>query len=155
MSAHRFLVLNGPNLAALGHRQPEIYGNAGMDCVPDLVRQLVHPADGDIELVFFQSNSEGELIDRLEKARSESMDGVIFNAGAYTHTSLALADCLAWIKLPCVEVHISNVFARTADPIRQQSYLARHCIGVVAGFGLTSYALAVQALLFHKKSQQS
>ena len=76
-----------------------------------------------------------------------------FNAGAHTHTSLALADCLAWIGVPCVEVHISNVFARTEDPIRQQSHMAKKCIGVISGFGLASYALAVLALVRHIREQ--
>lgn len=153
MASYRFLVLNGPNLGALGQRQPDIYGHEGMEAVPDLVRDALGPAADDVELVFFQSNHEGELIDRLEQARKEGMDGVVFNAGAYTHTSLALADCLAWIGIPCVEVHISNVFARTAEPLRQQSHMAKQCIGVVAGFGLGSYVLAVQALLLHRNRQ--
>ena len=96
------------------------------------------------------------FIDRLEKTRENGpghADGVAFNAGAYTHTSLALADCLAWIGVPCVEVHISNVFARTEDPIRQQSHMAKKCIGVISGFGLASYALAVLALVRHIREQ--
>ena len=132
---YRILVLNGPNLGALGRRQPEIYGREGLE--------------------FFQSNHEGALIDRLEQARAEGVDGVAFNAGALTHTSLALADCLAWIGLPCVEVHVSNVFARTEDPIRRHSYMAKQCLGVVSGFGLASYALAVQALVFHLNRKHS
>lgn len=149
MPACRILVLNGPNLGALGRRQPEIYGHEGLDAVPGLVRELLGTAADEVELIFFQSNHEGALIDRLEQARAEGLDGVAFNAGAFTHTSLALADCLAWIRLPCVEVHVSNVFARTEDPIRQHSYMAKHCLGVVSGFGLGSYALAVQALVLH------
>lgn len=147
--SYRFLVLNGPNLGALGQRQPEIYGHQGMGSVPGLVHSMLGAAASNVTLEFFQSNHEGELIDRLEKARIEGIHGVVFNAGAYTHTSLALADCLAWIGLPCVEVHISNVFARTQEPVRQHSYMAKHCIGVISGFGLASYALAVMALLQH------
>lgn len=146
---YRFLVLNGPNLGALGQRQPEIYGHQGMGSVPDLVSSMLGPIAANVDLEFFQSNHEGEIIDRLEKAHADRVHGVILNAGAYTHTSLALADCLAWIKLPCVEVHISNVFARTQDPIRQHSYMAKHCLGVISGFGLASYALAVAALVQH------
>ena len=144
---YRILVLNGPNLGALGQRQPEIYGNQGLDAIPGLVRRLL--GENVVNLEFFQSNHEGALIDRLEQARLEGVDGVAFNAGALTHTSLALGDCLAWIGVPCVEVHVSNVFARTQDPIRQRSFMAKHCLGVVSGFGLASYALAVQALVFH------
>lgn len=147
MKPYTVLVLNGPNLGALGHRQPEIYGHEGMDCVPAQVENLLG-GSGRVVLEFFQSNSEGALIDRLEAARREGVDGVVLNAGAYTHTSLALADCLAWIGLPCVEVHLSNVLAR-GDAIRQKSYIGRHVIGVVAGFGIMSYALGVQALVQH------
>lgn len=147
MKTYTVLILNGPNLGALGHRQPEIYGHDGMDCVPEQVQSLLgHTAR--VELEFFQSNSEGALIDRLEAAREAQVDGVVLNAGAYTHTSLALADCLAWIALPCVEVHLSNVLARGED-IRQKSYIGRHVIGVIAGFGIMSYALGVQALVQH------
>ncbi|QJT08093.1 type II 3-dehydroquinate dehydratase [Oceanidesulfovibrio marinus] len=143
-----FLILNGPNLGHLGKRQPEIYGATGLDAVPGQVQTLMGDAAGDIQLDFFQANSEGALIDRLEQAYEARTDGVVFNAGAYTHTSLALADCLAWVKLPCVEVHISNIWARS-EPLRHQSYIGRHAVGVIAGFGIMSYALAVQALYHH------
>lgn len=149
----RILVMNGPNLGALGERQPEIYGSQGMDALPGLVRGVCGSAADDVELVYFQSNHEGELIDRLEAARREGMDGVVLNAGAFTHTSLALADCLAWIGLPCVEVHISNVFGRTDQPLRRQSLIGGQVIGVIAGFGITGYALAVAALIQQKAHQ--
>lgn len=155
MPAYRILVLNGPNLGALGQRQPEIYGHQGLDAVPGLVRQVLGPTADDVALEFFQSNHEGDLVDRLEQARTEGVDGVAFNAGAFTHTSLALADCLAWIGLPCVEVHVSNVFARTEDPVRRHSFMARHCLGVISGFGLGSYALAVQALVLYLNRKHS
>jgi 3-dehydroquinate dehydratase-2 len=145
--AYRILIMNGPNLGALGIRQPEIYGPQGMDAVPGLVLALLGPRADQAQLNFFQSNHEGVLLDRLEQAHHEGQDGIVFNAGAYTHTSLALADCLAWIRVPCVEVHISNVFAREA--VRQQSMLARHTVGVISGFGVLGYALAVQALVHH------
>lgn len=148
MPPRRLLVMNGPNLGALGVRQPEIYGTQGMEVVPGLVERLLGEASQDVRLEFFQSNHEGALIDRLELAREQGIDGIILNAGAFTHTSLALADCLAWIGLPCVEVHLSNVLAR-AHPLRQQSLLGRHVIGMIAGFGILGYALAVQALVQH------
>jgi 3-dehydroquinate dehydratase-2 len=147
MAKLKILVMNGPNLGHLGQRQPEIYGLRGMEALPALLEQVLGAAAKDLELDYFHSNSEGALIDRLEKARDEGVAGVAFNAGAYTHTSLALADCLAWIGVPCVEVHLSNVLARTEEPLRQQSFLGKNCIGVIAGFGLASYALAVQALV--------
>ncbi len=141
----KILIVNGPNLKALGLREPQIYGKQGMDEVPTLVKNMVQEP---VELIFFQSNSEGALIDRLELARDENISGIVLNAGAYTHTSLALADCLAWIGIPCVEVHISNVLARE-EKIRQTSMIGSQVIGVIAGFGITSYALGVQALVQH------
>lgn len=143
-----FVVINGPNLGFLGQRQPEIYGSAGMDALPGLVDRLLGADARHICLTQFQSNSEGALIDRLEEAWKARTDGLIVNAGAFTHTSLALADCLAWIKIPCVEVHLSNVHARQSS-LRHTSLIARHCIGAIAGFGIMSYALAVQALWEH------
>ena len=149
MAQCKILILNGPNLGHIGKRQPEIYGSQTMDDVESMVRKMMgEDADG-IVISHFQSNSEGGLIDRLEKAREEGVDGVVFNAGAYTHTSLAIADCLAWIGIPCVEVHISNIWARTDQPLRQQSIMGGQCIGVIAGFGIMGYALAVQALHEH------
>ena len=153
MSKYRILVLNGPNLGFLGRRQPEIYGNKGMDALPGLLEELMGESAREVELLFFQANGEGELIDRLESAYKDGVHGVAFNAGAYTHTSLALADCLAWIKIPCVEVHLSNVWARS-EPLRHKSLMAPSCIGVVAGFGMDSYALAVLALYRHLEQNQ-
>lgn len=147
MSIPSILVANGPNLGALGVRQPEIYGSTGIDALPSLVAKLLGQQSR-VNLLFFQSNHEGALIDRLEEARTQGTNGIVLNAGALTHTSLALADCLAWINVPTVEVHISNVLARD-EAIRQQSYIGRHVIGVIAGFGIASYALAVQALMLH------
>ena len=149
---YSILVLNGPNLGPLGVRQPEIYGTSGMDVVPKQVAEILGPyGDSKVVLDFDQKNGEGELIDRLEVAKRVGVHGIVFNAGAYTHTSLAIADCLAWIKIPTVEVHLSNLWARP-ESIRHQSFMARQAIGVVAGFGIRSYALAVQALYLHLES---
>lgn len=148
MAGYNILILNGPNLGALGKRQPEIYGNSTMDIVPELLEKVLGENTHRVSLEFYQNNSEGKLIDRIEQAREEGVDGIVLNAGAYTHTSLALADCLAWIELPVVEVHLSNVLARS-EPLRQKSFIGRHVIGVIAGFGMMSYALAVQALFQH------
>jgi len=144
---YRILILNGPNLGTLGIRQPEIYGQQGMDAVSGLVLTVLGARSEQVQLDFFQSNHEGALLDRLEQAHHARQDGIVLNAGAYAHTSLALADCLAWIRIPCVEVHISNVFAR--ETLRQQSMLARHTVGLISGFGILGYALAVQALVHH------
>lgn len=146
MSKLKILVMNGPNLGHIGKRQPEIYGTLTMDDLPGMLEGVMGAAASGVELVHFHSNSEGELIDRLERAREEGVNGIVFNAGAYTHTSLAIADCLAWIGLPCVEVHLSNIWARTDQPLRQRSLMGERCIGVIAGFGILGYALAVQAL---------
>lgn len=150
MTNCRILVLNGPNLGYIGQRQPEIYGTLGMDALGAMVEDVLgQEAAARIELSTFQANGEGQLIDRLEQAWRDKIDGVAFNAGAYTHTSLALADCLAWIGIPCVEVHLSNVLARSDQPLRQQSLMGRSCLGVIAGFGMMSYGLAVSALWQH------
>jgi 3-dehydroquinate dehydratase-2 len=146
MDKLKILIMNGPNLGHIGTRQPEIYGSKTMDDMPGLLSQVMGGKGEEVVLEHFQSNSEGALIDRLEQAREQGVDGVVFNAGAYTHTSLALADCLAWIGIPCVEVHISNIWARTDQPLRWQSLMGERCVGVIAGFGILGYALGVQAL---------
>ncbi|GFK94531.1 3-dehydroquinate dehydratase [Fundidesulfovibrio magnetotacticus] len=149
MTNCRILVVNGPNLGNLGVREPEIYGSLGMDALPGMVESVLGQKASRIELSHYQGNGEGQIIDRLEAARKDGVDGLALNAGAYTHTSLALADCLAWIGVPSVEVHLSNIFGRTDQPLRQQSLIGRNCIGVIAGFGMMSYALAVCALWQH------
>lgn len=154
MSVRRYLILNGPNLGHIGQRQPEIYGSQTLEALPEMIKGMLGEGAAEIELIFHQSNFEGNLIDRLEKARRDGMAGVAFNAGAYTHTSLAIADCLAWIGIPCVEVHLSNIFARTDEPLRQKSLMGKSCIGVVAGFGILGYALAVLALERHNAKRQ-
>lgn len=147
------LVLNGPNLGVLGIRQPEIYGYDGMEALPAMLGKVMRPEDaGRINLEFFQNNGEGPIIDRLEAARKEGMSGLVLNAGAYSHTSLAIADCLAWIGVPAVEVHLSNVYGRP-EPARHKSLVAPHCLGVVAGFGIMGYALAVSYLFDYLENQ--
>lgn len=138
----KILILNGPNLNRLGHREPNIYGHRTMDdCMDDLAMQF--PT---VEFDLQQSNCEGTLIDILQRAdEEENMAGVVLNAGAYTHTSLALHDCIRSLSIPVVEVHISNVAAR--EEIRHTSLIASACVGSIAGFGLRSYELAVRALL--------
>ena len=133
------LIINGPNLNLLGRREPGIYGSQTMDAALDACRRIA-----DIE--YFQSNHEGALIDKLHQVGfSKDYAGIVLNAGAYTHTSLALADAIAAIELPVVEVHISNVHAR--EEIRHRSLISGVCRGVIAGFGLNSYRLGVEALI--------
>lgn len=149
---YEILILNGPNLGHLGERKPEIYGSEGMDALEELLPRYLGRAVAEVNTRYHQSNSEGELIDTLEEARRQGVHGCAFNAGAFTHTSLAIADCLQWIEIPTVEVHLSNVWARS-EKLRHNSYMARHCIGVVAGFGMDSYALAVSALYHYLQNQ--
>ncbi|STO07880.1 type II 3-dehydroquinate dehydratase [Exiguobacterium aurantiacum] len=142
----RILVLNGPNLNLLGLREPDVYGDVSLK---GLASALLLAAPQEVEFTFIQSNHEGELIDALHDAFD--YEGVIFNAGAYTHTSIALRDAIAAIPAPVVEVHISNVHAR--EPFRHESKLAGVCLGVISGFGLTSYTLALHALIEHWRNR--
>lgn len=139
----KILIINGPNLNLLGRREPGIYGSTGMDdCLAALRMRFRERA----EIAYFQSNHEGALLDTLhETGFDPALAGIILNAGAYTHTSLALADAIAAIPCPVVEVHISNVHAR--EEIRHRSMISPVCRGVIAGFGLDSYRLAVEAIL--------
>lgn len=146
----KILVLNGPNLNMLGQREPGIYGSQSLDFVLQHLRdhfaQRTDAEGHPIVIEDFQSNSEGILIDRLQQAWREGIDGVVFNAGAYTHTSIALHDTIKSIApIPVVEVHISNVHQREA--FRHTSLIAPACRGIVCGFGLDSYRLAVEALI--------
>lgn len=138
------LVLNGPNLNLLGTRQPEIYGKATLPEVEKMC--IAHAKQKGVELRCEQTNHEGALVDTLHAAKGVH-DGVIFNAGAYTHTSIALMDAIASTQLPVVELHLSNVHAR--EPFRHQSYLAPVSIGLICGFGVQGYLLAIDAMLGH------
>lgn len=134
------VIINGPNLNLLGTREPNIYGNQSFD---DYLASLptLYP---NVHFEYFQSNHEGDLIDKLH-AVGFSVNGIVLNAGAYTHTSIALADAIKAISCPVVEVHISNVHAR--ESFRRQSFLSPVCKGVICGFGLQSYTLAIAALI--------
>lgn len=137
----KILVIHGPNLNLLGEREPGIYGTGSID---ELDRNIILRAEKlGAECEIFQSNHEGEIIDKLHSARTV-FDGVVINAGAYTHYSYAIRDAIAAIKIPCVEVHISNIFGR--DEFRSRSVIAPVCRGSISGFGFESYYLALQAL---------
>lgn len=136
----KILILNGPNLNLLGVREPGIYGNSSFDSYLPQLRGR-YPA---VDIEYRQSNIEGELIDIMQEA-GFSYDGIILNAGAYTHTSIALHDCIRSLKCPVIEVHISNVHNR--EEFRRHSYISPVCKGVICGFGLDSYRLALEALL--------
>ena len=138
-SMKRILIVNGPNLNLLGVREPGIYGKCKFeDYLPELKR-----AFPEVELSYYQSNIEGELIDKMQEVGFIA-DGIVLNAGAYTHTSIALLDCIRAIECPVVEVHISNVQQR--EEFRHHSMISAGCRGVVCGFGLKSYKLAIEAL---------
>jgi len=138
----KMLIVNGPNLNLLGVREPGIYGAESMESVLARLRGEFP----DVEISYFQSNIEGALIDKLQSAAygAERFDGIVLNAGGYTHTSVALADAIAAIPVPVVEVHISNVHAR--EEFRHHSYISPVCVGTISGFGSRVYALAIRAL---------
>lgn len=139
----KILILNGPNLNLLGLRNPGIYGNQSMEQYLEFLRDCYR----DIEIEYSQSNHEGELIDLIQNVGydTDSYSGIVLNAGAYTHTSLAIADAIEAVTVPVVEVHISNVAAR--EPIRHKSLIAPVCRGTICGFGMDSYRLAIEALI--------
>ena len=133
-------IINGPNLNLLGKREPGIYGSEGFETFFEQL-QAKYP---DIELSYYQSNVEGEIINKLHDV-GFSFDGIILNAGAYTHTSVAIADAVAGINTPVIEVHISNVYAR--EEFRHHSMMAKNCKGIITGFGLLSYELALLSFI--------
>ena len=139
----KILILNGPNLNMLGIREKEIYGNNTYD---DLVEMInTYARDNEIEVKIFQSNYEGALVDEIQKAYFEEFDGIVINPAAYTHTSIAILDAIKATKLPCVEVHISDVSTREA--FRQVSYIRNACIKTIMGKGFDGYILAIDELL--------
>lgn len=136
----RITIINGPNLNLLGKREPETYGHQSFkDYFEELKSEFP-----EVEFHYFQSNVEGELVNVLQ-TEAQNSDGIILNAAAYTHTSVALGDAVAAVDCPVVEVHISNVYAR--ETFRHHSYIAKHAKGVILGFGMNSYKLAIQSLL--------
>ena len=136
----KILILNGPNLNLLGTREQDVYGKQSFESFYKDLKSN----QSTIELDYYQSNIEGELINKLHEV-GFSYDGIIFNAGGYTHTSVAIADAVAGINTPVIEVHISNVYAR--EEYRHTSLMAKNCKGVIAGFGLTSYQMALNYLI--------
>ena len=140
------LLINGPNLNLVGKREPSIYGEQTLE---DIQEELLTSAiDLDVKLKFFQSNSEGEMIDCIQKSVG-SIDGILINAGAYTHTSIALRDALLGVAIPYVEVHLSNIYSR--EEFRHKSFLSDKALGLVCGFGANSYQLALEGIVSHLK----
>lgn len=136
----KIIIINGPNLNLLGKREPTIYGNTGFE---EYFAQLQHGFP-DISLEYFQSNIEGEIIDKLHETGFD-YDGIILNAAAYTHTSVGISDAVKAIETPVVEVHISNVYAR--EDFRHRSFISPHAAGIIIGFGLAGYRLALKFLV--------
>ena len=140
------LLINGPNLNLVGKREPSIYGYQTLDDIQEELLTLAR--DLDVKLKFFQSNSEGEMIDCIHNSAS-SIDGILINAGAYTHTSIALRDALLAVAIPYVEVHLSNTYSR--EEFRHKSFLADKALGLVCGFGPISYQLALKGIVSYLK----
>jgi len=138
----KILVLHGPNLNMLGTREPEIYGKTTLEQINDKLRGLAASLESEVEA--FQSNSEGELIDIIQN-KSETINGLIVNLGAYTHYSIALRDAISGLAKPTVEVHLSNIYAR--EPFRHVSVIAPVCRGMITGLGWRGYLLALEALV--------
>ena len=136
-------IINGPNLNLLGQREPGIYGTSSFDDYLATLRSRY----ADVEIDYYQSNIEGELINKMQEVGflGDVVDGIVLNAGAYTHTSVALQDCIRSLKCPVIEVHISNVHQR--EEFRHKSFISCACKGVICGFGLDSYRLAVEAIV--------
>lgn len=137
-------IINGPNLNLLGKREKEFYGNISFEKYLEILKDLFK----DIEIEYFQSNIEGEIINKIHET-GFSFNGIVLNAGGYTHTSVAIADAIAAVETPVVEVHITNVFAR--EEFRHVSLIAPKCRGSISGFGLDSYRLAIESLRVLKK----
>ncbi len=139
----KIIIINGPNLNLLGKREPGVYGNKSFEEYFSTLKEKF-PV---IEIDYFQSNVEGEIINKLHEVGFNS-DGIILNAGGYTHTSVAIADAIAAIKTPVIEVHISNVYSR--EEYRHVSLMAKNCKGIIAGFGMDSYRLALESFLINE-----
>ena len=146
----RLLLVNGPNLNLLGQREPDLYGSCSLHSIESVLKEKAK--DEEIHFESFQSNSEGELVDCIQKAIGH-IDGILINAGAYTHTSIAIRDALLGSKIPYVELHLSNTNAR--EEFRHKSFLADRAVGLISGFGAKSYELAFDGLLSYLKHKIS
>ena len=138
----KIIIINGPNLNLLGTREPQIYGNESLKDLEDLVSSHVKQNYSDLTISFFQSNTEGEIVDKIQE--SSSLSGIIINAGGLSHTSISILDALLSLKIPKIEVHISNLFSR--EEFRRNSYISKGVNGFVCGFGINGYLLAIDGI---------
>ena len=141
----KILIVNGPNLHLLGKREIDVYGEMSLKEVENGLIEEASDLDPNLELVFFQSNHEGEIIDKISSSLTESYDGIIINPAAYSHTSIAIYDTLKAVCIPAIEVHISNIYKR--EEFRQHSVTAAACVGQITGLGIAGYGLALRALM--------
>ena len=144
----KIIVIHGPNLNMLGKREPEIYGSDDLDDLNSYISAEAKKLDPDLELEFYQSNSEGDIVTKIQNAMG-SFDGIVINPGAYTHTSVAIRDAILSTGLPVAEVHISNIYKR--EDFRQKSFVSGVAVGVISGFGKDSYTLGLKGILNHLK----
>tara|TARA_B100000035_G_scaffold169817_1_gene144872 strand:- start:647 stop:1084 length:438 start_codon:yes stop_codon:yes gene_type:complete len=138
----KIIIINGPNLNLLGTREPEIYGNESLEDLENIVASHVEKNYSDLVIDFYQSNTEGEIVDKIQM--SSSLNGIIINAGGLSHSSISILDALLSIKVPKIEVHISNLFSR--EEFRQNSYISKGVDGFVCGFGINGYLLAIDGI---------
>ena len=143
MSNKKIIIINGPNLNLLGEREPEIYGSESLKDLEKILKDHITNSNLSVEVTFFQSNSEGDLVNSIQDA-GKLMGGIIINAGGLSHTSVSILDALLAIKIPKIEVHISNLFTR--EEFRHSSYISKGVNGVVCGFGLNGYLLAIDGI---------
>jgi len=143
MSTKKIIIINGPNLNLLGEREPEVYGNETLMDLEKMVNTYIKESNLNIDTIFFQSNSEGELVNSIQNS-GKKLNGIIINAGGLSHTSISILDALLAIKIPKIEVHISNLFTR--EEFRHSSYISKGVNGIVCGFGLNGYLLAIDGI---------
>jgi len=143
MNNKKLIIINGPNLNLLGEREPEVYGTETLIDLEKMVQNHIKKSNLNIDTVFFQSNSEGELVNSIQEA-GKTLNGIIINAGGLSHTSVSILDALLAIKIPRIEVHISNLFTR--EEFRHSSYISKGVNGIVCGFGLNGYLLAIDGI---------
>jgi len=143
MSAKKIIIINGPNLNLLGEREPEVYGTETLADLEEMVNNHIKDSNLKIDTVFFQSNSEGELVNSIQDS-GKILNGIIINAGGLSHTSVSILDALLAVKIPKIEVHISNLFTR--EEFRHSSYISKGVNGIVCGFGLNGYLLAIDGI---------